>query len=442
MIMNQFNYTCNVINQFKKTVLKTEQDFIGAPNGIINVNENNLDSPTLPKNYHLQSPTKLPYSAYIANHNNNNSNNNSNNTNNSNNNNNNSSNNFNINGVSSLSPILSPTSINNTNSPLLTSVNGGNTGSGLSVKLNLSNNKKSTIYILVNIAICTISNCHDSIIILGPCIDFIELSDCSKLTIISITKSIRIKSSNNISLYICCNQKPIIASDCIAIKLAPYNTHYPNLEQQLITSKLSTTLSNNCWNTPIILNSFSPLNSPNITNTDTNTNNNNSNNNNNNNNNKNNGIYLTIPPKLPLEPLDSNSNNNNNNNNNNNKNNEDNIENCDNDNDNENENEIKDEKIISNIYSILDAEEFFPFTVPFLIKGKTKNNPCELPLNYVKCLASKTNSVHSLHKLIQQTTNDPKTKATLLHLIESKFQEWLVETDNIRQINDLINMKR
>eukprot|EP01132_Coremiostelium_polycephalum_P009893 gene9893-12135_t len=71
-----------------------------------------------------------------------------------------------------------------------------------------------------------------------------------------------------------------------------------------------------------------------------------------------------------------------------------------------------------------------------------KSNPCELPPKYANSLSSKSESVNSLHKFIHQSTNDQKTRSHILHLVETKFQEWLMETDNIRQINDLINMKR
>ncbi|EGC37124.1 hypothetical protein DICPUDRAFT_150298 [Dictyostelium purpureum] len=325
MIMNQFNSICNVINQCKKTILKIEQDFISAPNGIINVNENS-DSPFL-KGYH-QSPTKLPYNAYKDTLNN------------------------------TLSPILT-----NLNSPVLNGSNctnnntsGATPTNGLSVKLNINNNKKSQIYILVNIALGNINNCHDCIIVLGPCVGLIEISNCSKVTLISITKGIKIKSSNNISLFICSNEKPIISSDCHNIKLAPYNTHYPNLDTQIATSKLLVDLENNQWNNPSIFKLFSPLNSPLLqsnsptttTTTTTTT-----------------SDLLQIPPNNLLNVDDTNN--------------------------------IHEET--TEIYSILDPEEFFPFVVPFLIKGKTKSNPCELPNEYSTCLANKSNSVHALHKI-------------------------------------------
>jgi len=390
---------CNITQIFQKTILRTEQDFIGQSleNYLqIHGNEhNNRHSPRFNINKD-NSPSSSPITNTTTTTTTTST----------------SSNNTNL---------LTATTNNNNNnnnnslSPKINSENGNNNNnSHLSIKVSLSQIKKSFIYILVNMSFCTITNVHDSTITLGPCTDFIEVNECSRLTIISITKGIRIKSSNNISLFLCTNQKPIITSDCSDIKLAPYNTHYPNLEIQINQSKLSTQLLDNQWNNPLIFKSFLPQG--------------NSNNNNESNLNTTSNTTTTTSTTSTTTTTTTTG-----------------LNNSSNDLNSSSgslSSSIGESPSFSNIYKILDPEEFYTFVVPFLIKGKTKSNPCELPSKYLKSLVTKSNAVHKLHKSIQQTNVDNKTKAHLLYLVESKFQEWLKETDNIRQINDLINLKR
>ncbi|GAM22587.1 hypothetical protein SAMD00019534_057620 [Acytostelium subglobosum LB1] len=299
-------------------------------------------------------------------------------------------------GLGNMSPKIQPLALGN-----LSSISQSNAttasdpasqymGALQPIRLSINSSKKSNIYVLVTIAICNITDCHDCTIVLGPCCDYIEVSDCSSLTIIAITKGIRVKSSSSMTLNICTNQKPIINTDCTGIRLAPYNTHYSTLESQITLSKLQVNLASNQWCSPLVFKS--PMPSP-----------------------------LDQSPSLQSDGSVADLTN--------------------------------DLKLVnmgggdtgagqSHIYTLVEPDDFYPFTVPFVLKGRTKANPCELPPKYAKALSNKTSSVQSLHKLVQQSTNDQRIRGHILHLVESKFQDWLIETDNIRQINDLINMKK
>ncbi|EFA79502.1 tubulin binding cofactor C domain-containing protein [Heterostelium album PN500] len=405
----QFNIQCLYLaGNYIKTILRTENDFY------LNDDSSNCNSSFSSSSNSSSSNSRLdsPRNTRNTSNNNNNNNNNSN---------------------GGLSPKLQ--SVNGTATPS-NSLNNNNNHNNSSdsnnivqpIKLMINNCRKSNIYILVSIAITTISSCHDCTIVLGPCCDYIEMSDCSSLTIIALTKGIRIKyvihqynttttttnktyitnnikrSSTNINVNICTNQKPIISSDCSDIRLAPYNTHYPTLEAQIHQSKIQTNLSSNLWDSPLIFKTpgiptDSTIDSTSTTTTTTTSSNQHQSNN----------LDTTSELLKNLNITDNNGNNSNN---------------------------------TSSIYSIIEPDDFYPFSVPFLMKGKTKSNPCELPPKYTKSLASKTNSIQSLHKMIQQSTSDQKIRGHIMHLVESKFQDWLIETDNVRQINDLINMKK
>ncbi|KYQ93671.1 hypothetical protein DLAC_11609 [Tieghemostelium lacteum] len=320
---NNFNATCNISELFKKTVLKTEPDFIDQSSIL---------------NHGISSAGGLGFTAGSG---------------------------IRPKSVTLTSPILDSDNhiIATAHQQQIHQQQLQLIGSTLSVKVTINNCKKSYLYILVNIAFINISNCHDCIIVLGPCTEYIDIVDSSKITLIAITKSLKIRSSSAISLNLCCNQRPMVTFDCVDVRFAPYNTHYQTLENHLLHSKLLTSMQNNQWNLPQIVDQ--------------------------------NGQNVSL-----------------------------------------------DQQQQQTIFKISEPEEFCPFTIPFLIKGKTKVNPIELPPKYKQALIDKQNAVHNLHKLIQSATQDSKTKSNLLHLIESKFQDWLVETDNIRQINDLINLKR
>ncbi|EGG23235.1 tubulin binding cofactor C domain-containing protein [Cavenderia fasciculata] len=418
---NNATFNCTIVDQFKKTILRLENDFIGSDNNISGIRDTNISnynnynhisavsnsgsggsgssgsgsntsgtspsassilrhSPPMivsPKLIHQQQQNNHPI--HHTNH-------------------------FSISDPS-FSPPPSPHSHF---IPISSSSSSSNLSSSPSSSTthhhhhqqhhhphnnNNNNNNSQPIKLFIGnmtVGTGTITNCHDCTITLGPCCDSIEISDCSSLTIIGITKGIKIRSSSNITVYICTNQKPIIHSDCHDIKFAPYNTHYPTLEHQITQAKLNVNLASNLWSSPEIVKTLEPVPPSSLLG----------------------GVTSSL--ELGVSPTDTLSNiktlNLNDHNNN-------------------------------TIFTLVEPEDFYPFTIPFNLKGKTKSNPCELPTKYSTCLNIKSNTIQSLHKQIQQSTNDQKIRVHLLHLIESKFHQWLLESDNIRQINDLINME-
>jgi len=88
-------------------------------------------------------------------------------------------------------------------------------------------------------------------------------------------------------------------------------------------------------------------------------------------------------------------------------------------------------------YSLMDPDEFTPFVVPFQLPGNTKANPVELPAEYAQALVRKARKINSIKASIESVPEASKDE--LRRSIEEKFREWLVQSGNIEQVNDLIN---
>lgn len=95
-----------------------------------------------------------------------------------------------------------------------------------------------------------------------------------------------------------------------------------------------------------------------------------------------------------------------------------------------------DEKPVTT-YTLMDPNDFSPFVVPFQLPGHTKANPVELPIEYTEALRRKTERINSLKSMIQAVPDASKDQFRTV--IEEKFREWLVQSGNIDQVNDLIN---
>eukprot|EP01113_Clastostelium_recurvatum_P048027 TRINITY_DN8653_c0_g1_i2.p1 TRINITY_DN8653_c0_g1~~TRINITY_DN8653_c0_g1_i2.p1 ORF type:complete len:146 (-),score=42.01 TRINITY_DN8653_c0_g1_i2:36-473(-) len=118
--------------------------------------------------------------------------------------------------------------------------------------------------------------------------------------------------------------------------------------------------------------------------------------------------------------------------------------------------------------SILPPEDFAPFVVPFVTPSSssarriapsplsqttttttattpsststtiTTTNPFQLPPPYSDTLKRKSTAVTSLRTTLAEGA-DPASKSFLQKAIDAKFQEWLIETGHINQVNDLLS---
>eukprot|EP01112_Ceratiomyxa_fruticulosa_P010071 TRINITY_DN2651_c0_g1_i1.p2 TRINITY_DN2651_c0_g1~~TRINITY_DN2651_c0_g1_i1.p2 ORF type:complete len:264 (+),score=60.29 TRINITY_DN2651_c0_g1_i1:1194-1985(+) len=95
--------------------------------------------------------------------------------------------------------------------------------------------------------------------------------------------------------------------------------------------------------------------------------------------------------------------------------------------------------------SIMIPEDFTPFSVPFSTPQLyhtplITSNPFELPKEYSDSLKKKSQCVSNVRAALSE--GDPNSQTFLQKSVEAKFQEWLIESGNINQINDLLSFKR
>jgi hypothetical protein len=105
-------------------------------------------------------------------------------------------------------------------------------------------------------------------------------------------------------------------------------------------------------------------------------------------------------------------------------------------------------KQYSNSSDILieSPEQFHPFVIPFTKKNRSQpsqeENPCELSAIYLSSVDAKIHRLSELqNKLARKRVSEEFQKA-LQNTIESKFQEWLEETHNLRQLQSLLKLEK
>jgi len=91
----------------------------------------------------------------------------------------------------------------------------------------------------------------------------------------------------------------------------------------------------------------------------------------------------------------------------------------------------------SSCYVLMNPDDFTPLVVPFQLPGNTKTNPVELGAEYSQALTRKSKRVNLLKGAISSVPESVKDEVR--RDIEDKFREWMVQSGNIDQVNDLIN---
>lgn len=107
----------------------------------------------------------------------------------------------------------------------------------------------SYLYLLSPLRSVTIEKCRNSTIILGPVETTVYLSHCEKVTLIAPCRFLMISGSTMCNLHLMTPSRPMILGGNDTILLAPYHTHYGNLQDQLTTAGISA--DHNQWNQPL-----------------------------------------------------------------------------------------------------------------------------------------------------------------------------------------------
>jgi len=92
-------------------------------------------------------------------------------------------------------------------------------------------------------------------------------------------------------------------------------------------------------------------------------------------------------------------------------------------------------------YELIQASSIVPFTIPFNLLGSTEKIPSKLGSEYATALEEKSDAFAMLKELVEKKQLNQSKKVKLQASIEQKFKEWLVESGNITQIEDLIQLQ-
>lgn len=92
-------------------------------------------------------------------------------------------------------------------------------------------------------------------------------------------------------------------------------------------------------------------------------------------------------------------------------------------------------------YSLIKADNFLPFRVPFELQGQTKQIPFELETDYQLALEEHSEEAINLKKTIEKISRDRKQQNKIQKIIKEKFENWLIETGGLQQIENLVSLQ-
>lgn len=111
----------------------------------------------------------------------------------------------------------------------------------------------------------------------------------------------------------------------------------------------------------------------------------------------------------------------------------------------------------SSAFSLIRAEDFFPFSVPIKdgADGNQKRaaNGIPLPSNFPAAIEKKMSNVNAIREMIKHPANEQENSANngtiieggdimIEQIVQKKFRDWLVNSGNVREIADLICLEK
>mmetsp|Transcript_34146 Transcript_34146/g.63299 ORF Transcript_34146/g.63299 Transcript_34146/m.63299 type:complete len:586 (-) Transcript_34146:583-2340(-) len=114
----------------------------------------------------------------------------------------------------------------------------------------IENCKKTSVYILGIARFVLVSGCEDCTINLGVCRKMVTFRSCTGLTVSAVSRRTHLSSMSNSTFYLFCWNRPVFIGSNYGIKLAPYNTYYPNLDRDLKAANLDPLVPNR-WSSAI-----------------------------------------------------------------------------------------------------------------------------------------------------------------------------------------------
>jgi hypothetical protein len=100
-----------------------------------------------------------------------------------------------------------------------------------------------TAYVAAPLPHTIVCQCVNSLIVLGPVGGCLTLEGLEQCQIVALCAGIVVSRCKNVTVYVCCSTPPILGDGNEGIKFAPYDSHYPSLEEHLIATGVSPKLN-------------------------------------------------------------------------------------------------------------------------------------------------------------------------------------------------------
>lgn len=113
----------------------------------------------------------------------------------------------------------------------------------------IENCRNSRIYLLAPMKSVHVERCSHCLLVISAVELSITISNCDSIVVITACRRLHISSCSLCNFHLLTVTRPLILSPSRQLAFAPYNTHYPQLENHLRRCGLSVTF--NLWNKPL-----------------------------------------------------------------------------------------------------------------------------------------------------------------------------------------------
>ncbi|KAG8432807.1 hypothetical protein GDO86_017160 [Hymenochirus boettgeri] len=90
------------------------------------------------------------------------------------------------------------------------------------------------------------------------------------------------------------------------------------------------------------------------------------------------------------------------------------------------------------IWRIMSPQEFYVFVIPFEMEGDTAEIPGGLPPAYTKAMRQRQQKILMWQKTVKNAGLTREQRKQFQELVEMKFKEWLIKTENRQQLDSLV----
>lgn len=128
---------------------------------------------------------------------------------------------------------------------------------GAQRRLYLNHCHDSHLYLLGPVQLACITGCTDCTIVVGAVAGLLRVCNCERITLIAACRRLVIQNCLESTFPVFVTTNPILAGDNRGCRLAPYNSCYPGLQNDLREAQLPTSSppAINYWNAPMDLSS-------------------------------------------------------------------------------------------------------------------------------------------------------------------------------------------